>query len=348
MRRSFSRTFCVISVIVLCAFVLTALVDVKEDPLIFKPWPGSQEVAAVENTGLDSGNVSGLTLQSNEAAYSMWAVKNNPSILFHLTNEGGSWKPSNDEEFGQALTYPDGGGSPDAEAVQFVERTTGDAVYVAIERDNHNPDFSDLSVLRFDPNQGGDVLVADKHWDLNEDFSMEIPPNAGFEGLAFVPDDILLSERFFDESANEAYNPSKYDSDAGGVFFLGLEKTGTIFGYVLNRDGSSERIATIDSGLPMISELEFDVDGKQLWVICDHACGGRANVLHLKSTLWMRTHMPIQASFLMPDELPDTNIEGFAVTGQENCQDGQRRVFWADDDALDDIILWEGSLACEK
>ena len=46
-----------------------------------------------------------------------------------------------------------------------------------------------------------------------------------------------------------AYNPADYPDHGSGLYFAALENDGKLYGYVLNADGSSHRVAIVDTGL---------------------------------------------------------------------------------------------------
>lgn len=72
--------------------------------------------------------------------------------------------------------------------------------------------------------------------------------NLGFEGITWIPDSSLTAAGFVDAATGMPYDPSGYGSHTGGVFFVGVEGTGMIYGYVLQDSGAFTRVAAISSG----------------------------------------------------------------------------------------------------
>lgn len=317
------------------------------------PWPGPGDVAVLDTADPLPSDISGLDYEPDGSDGGvLWAVRNGPTLLYRLVPREGSWKAVSAEwEGGRTLTYSDGEGSPDAEGIALSANDAENGIFLATERDNDDPEESSLRVLRFDPfaepDSDSDELAAVQEWDLSTDFAALPEPNRGFEGIAYVSDEYLLSKRFVDENTGRRYDPASYGEHWGGVFFLGLEETGMIHGYVLADDGAYQRIATIDSGLPMVAELDFDPERGLLWAVCDDACAGETTTLGVKARRWFGGgHFAVTQRYHRPAGLPDTNNEGFAVASEAECVDGVKPVYWADDAALDEIVLRVGAIRC--
>src|SRR5262249_49551939 len=138
-------------------------------------------------------------------------------------------------------------------------------MYVSTERDNNANAVSRLSVLRFDPSAAGATLTATNEWNLTADLPPS-GPNLGLEAISWVPDTFLVSKGFFDENKNRAYNPADYANHGSGLFFVGLESNGGVYGYALDHVGGGfTRIATITTGFPSVMDLQFDRDLNDLW-----------------------------------------------------------------------------------
>lgn len=317
------------------------------------PWPGEAEAVAVQAEELDGENVSGLEYESDASgSVVLWAVRNDPSVLYKLTRAGDAWQPAgSDWAGGRTLVYPDGEGVPDSEALTLAGSGPERRVYVATERDNLAPEESSLKILRFDPSAmplgSSTRLTAEQDWDLTGQPGLRSEPNTGFEGIAYVPDDVLQSHRFRDESTGDLYDPDDYGDHGDGAFFLGLEETGMVYGFILSLDGSSRRIATIDTGMPMVAELEFDADSAALWALCDNVCDGESTLMSFVANgSFIGTQLVPTVWYGRPASMPNLNNEGFTITARTECSDGSRPVYWTDDDATDHVTLREGRLGC--
>jgi hypothetical protein len=316
-------------------------------------WPGAERVVPLRADELDGENVSGLEHESDGSeSGALWTVRNNPSVLYKLTRVGTAWQAAGAEwAGGRTLAYPDGRGIPDAEALTVVGSGAERRIYVATERNNLEPEVSSLKVLRFDPATApmgpNTRLTAEQEWDLTRHPELSSEPNTGFEGIAYVPDDVLRANRFFDESTGDVYDPADYGDHSGGVLFLGLEQTGMVYGYVLSLDGTSRRIATIDTGMPMVAELEYDADSETLWALCDEACAGESAVMSFVAPGPFRgTRLVPTAGHDRPSSMPNINNEGFTITSSAECSGGFRPVYWTDDSAPPHPTLRAGQIAC--
>jgi hypothetical protein len=164
----------------------------------------------------------------------------------------------------------------------------------------------------------------------------------------------LLSKGFIDESTGVAYDPGRYPNHAAGIFFVGLEKDGSIRGYALNHsDGSFTRVATFGSGNPAIMDLSFDRETGYLWAACDNTCNGRTNVLDIDTRPGSATlgRFYIRQGFEKPSTLvsgtvTNMNNEGFTVTPESTCVAGFKNVFYSDDDNDAGHALRRDSIPC--
>ena len=287
-------------------------------------WPGSQDVSNASKKDYFGTNLSSLSYADGV----MWAVKNEPSTLYKLAHDGANWTGA-----GTALSYPDGHGDVDAEGVA----ATADGIFVSAERDNDDPDVFRPGILRYGPDGG----AAQMEWDLTGDLPDSGDPNLGLEGLDMVPDAVLTAGGFIDESTGAAYNPGNYPDHGSGIYFAANEADGKLYGYALNQyDGSDfTRVATIDSGLEALMEVQYDAASGALWASCDNHCDGRQSVLKLDAT----GHFASSAIYERPENLPNYNLEGFTLG---TCSGGSRPAWWANDDADGGIAILEGSVHC--
>ena len=316
-------------------------------PTTATAWPGSPDVATASVQNFFGTNMSGLSyeLGVNSAADTLWAVKNGPGTLYRLQKSGTDWVPATDNGWGSGKTlhYVDGTGDVDAEGVVH----TGSGTFVSSERDNSNNGVSRPSVLRYDTTPSGTSLNATIEWNLGTDLPT-VGANLGLEGMALVPDSYLVSTGFIDEQTGVAYNPATYANHGSGLFFVGLEGTGSIYAYALNQtDGTSfTRVATILSGFPSIMELQFDTEKQALWAVCDNTCGGQFALLKPATTGTDTGHFAVTSLFDRPTGLGDFNNEGFVTAPQALCVNGVKPAFWADDDQNAGYSLRSGTISC--
>src|SRR5690606_4690149 len=223
----------------------------------------------------------------------------------------------------------DGTGTPDSEGVTVADGGSAGGVYVSTERDNAASGTSRPSILRFDVSGTGTELVATHEWNLAADLTSTvgtIGANSGLEGITWVPDAVLTARGFVDESTGLAYDPADYPKHGTGVFFVGLEATGDVYGYVLDLSGSAaHRVATIDT--PGAMEVDYEPETGLLWTACDEACDGRTATLQVGAT----GHYEVAQRYARPADAANYANEGFAIAPQSSCASGQKPVFYGDD-----------------
>jgi hypothetical protein len=313
--------------------------DGGEDiPVIMDAWPGGAPTTA-DRSDTFGGNLSGLTFSAASAGVPevLWAVQNNPAMLFRLEREqDGEWEPAGRGfRDGKQLLYPDGDGVPDAEGVTFAD---GAAIYVASERNNDQEDVSRSSILRYELSDS-DSLTATHEWRLAD--LPEVDPNEGIESVTWVPDAYLTLHHFHDQTRDEAYDPANYLGHGSGLFFVGLEANGVIYAYALDHDGTrAQRVATIESGHPQVMGLEFDREQGALWAQCDDGCGNRTSVLAIAG---QTGQFEMLAMFDPPEELSELNNEGIAFS---DCREGERTFFWADDNETNGHAIRASVVPC--
>jgi hypothetical protein len=292
-----------------------------------------------------SSNLSGLVYTGSGTAGRLWAVDNGPGTLYRLFNNGTNWVPDTTGDgnwsAGKALRYTDGTGDPDSEGVTI----GGDGgVYVSTERDNNVPATSKLAVLRFDPTATGSPINATAQWDLTS----AIPPtgsNLGLEAITYIPDSFLVSHGLKDSSTNAAYDPATYPNHGSGLYFVGVEGSGTEYGFALDGGGSTFHLVTqFTSGFSTIMENNFDASSGYFWAHCDNTCANASHVLLISPTTGT---FAVAASYDPPSGMdPTENNEGFATTSDADCVGGLKPVFWSDDGAAGGFSLRQGSLNC--
>jgi hypothetical protein len=273
------------------------------------PWPGANLVTALDV--LTVGNVSGLVHDGSI----LWAVQNGPPNLWRI--DGATATPT-------PLFYPGGAtGEPDAEDVTI----GGDgAFFVATERDNLVSNVSRPSILRFAPGSG----TATHEWNLAASLPV-LGPNVGLEAITFVPDGYLASISF--------YNPAIVPHDFGGLFFVGVEQTGTIHAYALQLAGGFTHVTSFPSGDLTSKALSFDVTTGYLWQHCGASCAGQTRVLALGAGGTVTT----RKLFDRPSTMANLANEGIAIAP---CVNNTRQFFWADDGATDSKALRVDTIPC--
>lgn len=202
------------------------------------PWPGSQSVTVVDNKDYFGENLSGLYYEeiiiNNTRNNYLWAVKNNPSMLYKLYWNGNVWSPYLEDGWsnGKKLLFSNGKGSPDSEDLTRIKITTNSIandtysndIYVCIERNNDDNDVSMLMVLlyKLDDDDNNDDLKAYYEWDLTNKLP-KVDANKGFEGITWISDSYLVLEGFMDLNTKNKYDPLRYSDHGLGLFLLALE-----------------------------------------------------------------------------------------------------------------------------
>lgn len=316
------------------------------------PWPGSDDVRAVDGTAVFGGNMSGLTYEraSGGQPNILWAAKNGPGSIYRLIFSGGIWTPdpANNWGAGKALRYTDSTGEADAEGITFAGTGSAAGLYIASERNNGANSVSRNSVLRYDPSQPGTVLRATNEWNLTSDLPV-VGANLGVEAITWIPDSMLVANQFFDESKGRAYAPADYADHGTGLFFVGVEANGNIYAYALNHvTNGFTRIATITTGFPGVMGMEYDRETGYLWAICDDGCGNTTGILEID----VAAASPTRGRFLAPrryarpPSMPNINNEGFALAPNAECVAGRKPVFWADDSETGGRSIRQASVPC--
>lgn len=317
----------------------------------FYAWPGGNRVVTVDPVDTYASDLSGLHYEPAQGAAPavLWAVQNQPSKLYRLLWNGSAWvsDASNGWTTGKSLHFPDGQGAPDAEGVsQGALGST--ALYVSSERDNQVSGTSRLSVLMFDGAAAGATLNATREWNLTFDLP-KVGSNLGLEAIAWVPDTYLVSKGFIDESKQAAYDPANYANHADGIFFVGVEQDGMIYGFALDHAaGGFTRVATVESGHSGVMDLSFDRDVGYLWAVCDDTCQGRTNVLDIDTRTGSTTRgkFYVRRGFERPASMPNLNNEGFTVSSESTCQAGFKAAFYAEDGSTMGFAIRRDSIPC--
>jgi len=301
-------------------------------------WPGSGSVSTADGSNVFGEDLSGLYQEGGV----LWAAQNSGK-LWRLVRKGSGWTPdtANGWSKGKTLHYPNGSGTPDDEGVTLTGAGAAGGVFVSTERNGDKSGTSRTSVLRYDVSGTSSTLTATREWNLTAD----LPPvgaNLGFEGITWIPDAALTAAGFKDSSTGAAYDPSGYGAHTGGVFFVGEEGTGMIYGYVLQDSGAFKRIASISSGMSAVMELQWEPQASRLWVVCDNTCNGQHRTMRINASGVFAT----TAVYNRPSGMPNYNNEGFAIAGADECVSGSKPVYWSDDSDDGDHALRRGTITC--
>lgn len=315
--------------------------------VIDEAWPGAADVRVLDAEDTFTGDLSGLDWEPSGSAEpgTLWAVQNGDGLLYRLTADAaGEWAPTATGGWaaGKTLRYPGGSGTVDAEGVTVAGDDSSGGIYVSSERDNSASSISRPAVLRYDVSGSGAELVATHDWNLAADFP-GLGANAGLEGITWVPDAALLEGGFVDAVTGSAYDPVDYPGHGGGLFFVGVEGTASVYAYALNADGSFARIATIATTFPLVADVQYDADRGGLWVVCDEACDGRIAFYELDPATGAFAATRV---FARPAGMANVANEGFAVADDAVCENGAKPTFYADDADTDGFSLRSGTLPC--
>ena len=314
-------------------------------------WPGKNDVKTLDQAAQFKSDLSGLVFEPGQqgAPGVLWAVNNLSSSLFRLVPSGAGFVPdtANGWGSGKGLRYPGGSGAPDSEGVTF-GASVADGMYVCSEHDGDNASTSRLSVLRYDVSGAGTTLTATREWNVTA-LLPKAEANAGLEGITWVPDSFLTGKGFVDEAKQHAYAPAEYPDHGAGLFFVGVEETGKVYGLALNHaDGSSKLVATITTPNDGVMGLEFDRDAGNFWFNCDDGCDNQSGILDVDTRAGSATlgHFVVRRQFQRPSSLADSNNEGIAIAPDSECSGGFKRFFWTDDADEDSFSLRTDLIPC--
>jgi Ca2+-binding RTX toxin-like protein len=320
-------------------------------PVAASVWPGGAAISIVDDVNVFGSNLSGLAYQPSGSGSPgiLWAVRNGPSTLFRLVWDGTKWTPdtANGWGAGKQLLYPDGTGVPDAEGVTLAGGDPN-GVFVSTERNDNGADSntSRPAVLRYDISSSSAALNATRDWNLTTDLP-GLAANAGLEAVAWVPDDVLVSKGFLDETTVAAYNPATYPDHGSGLFFVGVEQDGRIIAYALNQTtGAFTRVASIASGFPKVMDLQYEPETTHLWAVCDDSCNGHHATLDVAQSGPNDGRFVVTGTYERPGGMANLNNEGFAIAPQAECVNGLKPVFWSDDGNTASHALRAGTLNC--
>lgn len=287
-----------------------------EPPAPLDPWNGQSDVSQLDivftHDGQTLDDVSGLDSQQVGEDAFLWVVNNKLGAFWKLeAYADGSVAFAPGWEDGKRAQFKSRQGEPDSEGITV---DSEGFVYLASERDNFDDDINWNTVLKLDPNKPGPEVVADQEWDLTS-LLPTVSANRGIEAVEWVSDEELTGA-LFDTNTNAAYDPAVYSGKADGVFFVGFEDNGHVYGFAFNPDGTAQLIAEILPGMQSVMALDWDSVSGGLWAVCDNTCNAGAG-----ATTFIEpngTAAPALSTFAQPAGLPAgsesvANFEGFAT-----------------------------------
>ncbi|MFJ3906319.1 lamin tail domain-containing protein [Streptomyces sp. NPDC090025] len=302
-------------------------------------WPGGSSVATADGSNVFGQDLSGLY---QEGAV-MWGAQNSGKLWRLVKDGSGGWKPDTTSGWtsGKTLRFPGGSGSADSEGVTLTGTGSAGGAFVASERNGDASGTSRLSVLKYDVSGTGSSLTATREWNLTADLP-STGSNLGLEGITWIPDTALTGAGFKDATTGAAYDPARYAAHSGGVFFVGVEGTGMVHGYVLADSGTYTRVASFSSGMSGVMELQWEPQAARLWAVCDDTCDGQHRTLKIDTTGAFTT----TAVYNRPTGMSNYNNEGFSLAGADECVAGTKPVYWADDANDGGHALRRGTVSC--
>ncbi|KQV11958.1 lamin tail domain-containing protein [Kitasatospora sp. Root107] len=302
-------------------------------------WPGSSSVATADAANVFGQDLSGLYQEGTV----MWGAQNSGKLWRLVSNGSGGWQPdtANGWSAGKTLRFPGGSGTVDSEGVTVTGAGAAGGVFVSSERNGDVSGTSRLSVLRYDVSGSGSSLTATREWNLTSDLP-SVGSNSGLEAVTWVPDSYLTGAGFKDATTGAAYNPAGYGAHSGGVFFVGVEGTGTVHGYVLLDGGGFTRVASVSSGMSGVMELQWEPQAGRLWVVCDDTCNGQHRTMQVNTAGAFAT----TAVYNRPTGMANLNNEGFSLAGSGECVSGSKPVYWSDDSNTSGHALRKGTISC--
>ena len=322
-------------------------------PISFPAWPSDSTITLASRQDAFGANMSGLGYEpaSATAPAILWAIQNEPSKLYRLVLDGTAFVASTGDGWttGRSLRYVNGTGSPDGEGVTRTEWGTAE-IYIVAERDNDAKDTSRQSILRYDLGGSKGVVNATHEWNLTSD----LPPatvNHGLEGIAWVPDNYLVQKGFFDDNKQTTYDPAVYPNHGTGIFLVGVDDSGMIYGYVLDHTANAfARLTSFPSGQAHTMDLAFDRDIGTLWSLCGNDCNNHMTLLDIdtEENSQSRGHFILRATVPPPKALKDLNNEGISIVPESECSNSRKALFWSDDAETGGYAIRKGTIACGR
>ena len=207
-------------------------------------------------------------------------------------------------------------------SVEKIEETKGNWYSEKWQYDNNNNKVNANWILQFDPWADGPTVVASAEWNITA-LLPDVPANAGIEAAEWVSNEFVAG-KLFDDNTGAPFNPENYPkATANGVFFVAFEKNGHVYAFVLNNDGSAQRIADIDPGIGGAMALDFDTYENTLWVAADDGYDNMTAKINFNGTNTPKVTLVKPAAGI---DIARNN-EGFAIADPEYTIEGLRPVY---------------------
>lgn len=286
-------------------------------------WPGSDTVITYdEGKSMFQSDSSGLDFYKGQ----LYCINNKKGTFWVMdVNKDGSMDYADGfTQTGKNLAFAHDAANalssnPDAEGITVDGKGLA---YAAVERDNNDNKVNANWILQFDPWAAGPTVVASAEWNITA-LLPDVEANAGIEAAEWVAN-ADVAGKLFDENTGAPFVPEKYpNAVAAGVFFVALEKNGHVYAFVLNNDGSAQRIADIDTGIGGAMALDYDKYENKLWVGADDGYGNISARIKFNGT------SSPEVTLVNPPAGMDVsrNNEGFAIAEPEFTVDGLRPVY---------------------
>ena len=269
------------------------------------PWPGLEDVRIIDERSLfNTKDLSGLDYHEGW----IYGVNNKKGTYFVFkVNE------VNDIEFyqgfdanGKEVSFTNGRGDLDSEGISLAD---DGKMYLAVERDNDNKNTNyNLIVEVENPLNQGSKVNASRQWDITKQLP-DVGANLGIETIEWVSFEDV-DGKLWDDSKNAPFNSNDYPNSASeGIFFVGLEENGNIYAFILNKDGTSSLVNTLDRGISDVMGLNYDKDQKLLWAETDNGYNNMLSVIKLNGE-----KDPQIVHVDPPKDMPtNLNNEGFVI-----------------------------------
>lgn len=282
-------------------------------------WPGSDKVITYdEGISMFQSDSSGLDFYKGQ----LYCINNKKGtfLVMNVNKDGSLDYADGFTQTGKNLAFAHdaanpSSSNPDAEGITV---DGNGLAYAAVERDNNNNKVNSNWILQFNPWEAGPTVVASAEWDITS-LLPDVPANAGIEATEWVSNSDVAG-RLYDENTGAPFDPMNYpNAAASGIFFVALEDNGHVYAFVLNNDGSAQRIADIDPDIGGAMALDYDRYEKILWVGADDGYGNISARIKFNGTA------SPEVTLVNPPAGMDVtrNNEGFAIAEPEFTVDGQ-------------------------
>lgn len=286
------------------------------------PWPAEPMISAQNLTSVEGPGVNDFHSDLSGAFWNpvrrrLWVCRNGP-----LASQSKIWAIREDGMGGFVCDYRNSlrgewTGFGDIEDLTQANLNE-DSIYVIVEGEERIKKY-DVSVY------GVAVLLGT--WDLSQ--YLPIVGDSGAEGIAFVPDENLISGGFVDSLGN----PRLSQGGMGGLMFVAHQNGGRIYVFDLMVGLSEFRyVGSYQTGFTESCALAFDRNSGMLHIF--HGAGfNRLEVASLQSSV-VGPERKLQEimSFAPPSGITNSNIEGIAVVSDMDCAGDHRSLFMAIDD----------------